>query len=82
MRIRCSNGCGIQWPTAVYLSQPTCLEGLVREIQSTMRPEVIGDWLHRPLPVYDGATSHEMILSGRCNSLRGLLQTRNFGIFS
>lgn len=70
------------WPTATYLQRLEALDVLVREIEETMPPDVVGDWLHRPLPAHGGATAHMMIVDGRFQPLRGTLVTLNWGLSS
>lgn len=68
-----------QTPTAVYLSRLERLDELGREIQRTMRPEVIESWLNRPIPAFEGTTPREMILSGRSETVLGALLSLNHG---
>lgn len=68
-----------QTPTPVYLSRLERLDELGREIQHTMRPEVIESWLNRPVPAFGGATPREMILSGRSETVLGALLSLNRG---
>lgn len=69
-----------QTPTAIYLSRLERLDELAREIQNTMRPEVIPDWMQRSIPAFDGRTPRDMILAGRAETVLGLLLTLNYGI--
>lgn len=68
-----------QAPTAVYLSRLERLDDLVREIQRTMRPEAIPDWLDRPIPALGGETPRSMILTGRSETVLGMLISLNAG---
>lgn len=68
-------------PATAHQHRLHCLNALVREIQKTMRPETVRDWLHRPLPAFDGATAYELILSGRCEGLLSMLGSLNMGLF-
>ena len=69
-------------PTAVHRRRLDMLDALVREIGDTMRPEVVSAWLRRPLPAYDGATPHAMILAGRSEALFTTLRALNQGLYS
>lgn len=66
-------------PTAIFLSRLERLDDLVREIQRTMRPEAIRDWLDRPIPALDGETPRQMILKGRSETVLGMLISLNAG---
>ncbi|MDQ3605183.1 MAG: MbcA/ParS/Xre antitoxin family protein [Gemmatimonadota bacterium] len=66
-------------PTAVYLSRLERLDELAREIQRTMRTEVVADWLERPVPAFDGQTPRMMILQGRGETVLGALLSLNYG---
>jgi hypothetical protein len=68
-----------QSPTAVYLSRLERLDDLAREIQRTMRPEVIPQWLDRPILAFEGRTPREMILDGRSETVLGSLLSLNHG---
>ncbi len=68
-----------QSPTAIYLSRLERLDELAREIQRTMRPEVIPRWLDRPIPAFDGRTPREMIHDGRSETVLGALLSLNHG---
>ncbi len=68
-----------QMPTAVYLSRLERLDELAREIQRTMRPEVIPDWLERPIPAFAGQSPRTMILQGRSETVLGALLSLNLG---
>ena len=70
------------WPNAGYLRRLQSLDALVREIEDTMRPEVVSDWMQRPLPAHEGATPHAMIVGGHIEPLLGTLMTLNRGLFS
>lgn len=68
-----------QAPTAIYLSRLERLEELVREIQRTMRPEAIRDWLDRPVPALEEHTPRSMVLRGRSETVLGFLFALNAG---
>jgi hypothetical protein len=68
-----------QSPTAVYLSRLERLDDLVREIQRTMRPEAIHDWLDRSISALGGETPRGMILEGRSETVLGMLIALNAG---
>jgi hypothetical protein len=68
-----------QTPTAIYRSRLTRLDELAREIQDTFRPEIIADWLRRPIPAFGGRTPREMILAGRSETVLGALMALNRG---
>lgn len=66
-------------PTAVYLNRLERLDDLAREVQRTMRREKISEWLARPIPALGGATAKDMILSGRAETVLGMLISLNAG---
>ena len=66
-------------PTAVYLNRLERLDDLAREIQRTMRRERIPDWLTRPIPALGNASAKDMILSGRAETVLGMLISLNAG---
>lgn len=68
-----------QAPTAIYRRWPERLEHPVREIQRTMRPQVIQGWLHRPNPAPEGETPRGMILKGRSETRLGILLSLHAG---
>lgn len=68
-----------QAPTAIHLSRLERLDDLVREIQRTIRPEVVQGWLDRPIPALDGETPRSMILKGRSETVFGMLISLNAG---
>jgi hypothetical protein len=68
-----------QVPTAVYLSRLERLDDLAREIQRTMRPDAIDDWLDRSIPALGGETPRGMILKGRSETVLGMLISLNSG---
>jgi hypothetical protein len=68
-----------QAPTAVYMSRLERLDDLAHEIQRTMRPEAIEDWLDRAIPALSGKTPREMILKGRSETVLGMLISLNAG---
>jgi hypothetical protein len=66
-------------PTAIFMSRLERIEDLTDEIQKTMRREMIGEWLNRPIPAFKGATARQMILNGRAETVLGALLSLNRG---
>jgi len=53
------------------------LHALALEIQRTMRPQVVGDWIDRPVPAFSGLTPRQMITSGQARYVLQSLRSFN-----
>lgn len=53
------------------------LRALAHEVQRTMRPQVVDDWIDRPAPAFSGLTPRQMITSGQAKYVLQSLRSFN-----